>query len=424
MKKLLIITHYFPPRTGIGSVRLGGLVKYLSELGWSPIVLTPTLPGKLSGNYKLVETPASEDIFTKWKKRLGVNPQKGFKKQIGSTTNIDSYTSKIVNRSIEFCKGILAYPDEFRPWYNVACKAATKEILNEHVDVMLSSSSPVTTHLIANTIKKKYGVPWVADLRDLWTQNHYYTYGRMRKTIEKRLELKTLGTTDAMITVSEPLVQKLRFLHEHRQIYCVPNGFDPDDHKKLPLTKDFTITYTGLLYEGKRDPRLVLNIVRNLLDDRLFDASNVHIRFLGPTAPWLKKHVSELRMEEIVSFDCVDRASSIMKQAESQLLLLLNWDDPGEKGVYTGKVFEYLGAKRPILSIGGGEGVVSELLAATNAGISCGSNSKRIKSALLMFYREYTQKGRIAFKGNMKIINQYSHREMARQFSRVLLSVL
>ena len=117
MRKVLIITNFFPPRPGIGSVRLGGLAKYLPEFGWHPIVLTPKLPYKPEGNFTLVETPTFEDTFTKWKRRLGADPQKGFKEQIGSLENIESRKSKITRRIVEYGKGILAYPDFAHNWY-------------------------------------------------------------------------------------------------------------------------------------------------------------------------------------------------------------------------------------------------------------------------------------------------------------------
>jgi len=421
MKKVLIITHYFPPRPGIGSVRLGGLAKYLPEFGWHPIVLTSKLPYKPEGNFTLVETPAFEDNFTKWKRRLGADASRGFKEQIGSLENIESRKFKITRRIIEVGKGILAYPDSSRNWYAAACEYASKIIRENHIDALLSSSSPVTAHLIASTIKRKHRLPWVADLRDLWTQNHYYPYGILRKTIERQLELRTLQEADALVTVSQPLAETLRLLHKQERILSITNGFDPDDHAALPLTREFTITYTGQLYEGKRDPRMLLTAIRELLDIKLIDESRVRIRFFGPKAPWLHIFVKENNMESVVSFESVDRATALKKQAESQILLLLNWDDPNERGVYTGKLFEYLGAKRPIISIGGLDGVVKELLNETNAGIFCGMDRDFIKRTISSYYRQFIQNGSVDFCGNVRAMDKYSHREMAKKFSIILL---
>lgn len=419
MRKVLVITHYFPDRVGMGSVRLGGLVKYLPDFCWHPIVLTSKLASKPDGNFTLIETPAFTDVLTSWKKKLGFNEKRGFKEQIGSLDNIDSNISKITNHLVQLCQGILAYPDFSRNWYSVACDYANKAILEDRIDAVISSSSPVTAHLIANTVKKAHNIPWVADLRDLWTQNHNYPYGSLRKVIERRLELKTLQSAEALVTVSEPWADKLKRLHNHSHVYAITNGFDPDDYKILPLTKEFTITYTGQLYEGKQDPRLFLTVLRELISDGLIDGKKVSVRFFGRKAPWLEKFVSSKSLEDIVSFQLVERKVAVKKQAESQLLLLFHWDDAREKGVYLGKVFEYLGARRPIISIGGKNEVVQDLLNETNAGIFCGSEDS-IKSALLFYYGKFTRDGSVSYGGNPEAIDKYSHKETARKYSQIL----
>lgn len=419
MKKVLIITHYFPPRVGIGSVRLGGLVKYLPKFGWHPIVLTSKLPCKPEGNFTLVETPAFEDTFTKWKRRLGADARRGFKEQMGALANIESRKSKIESRIISLGKGLLAYPDPARNWYAAACEYASKAIRENHISALLSSSSPVTAHLIASTIKRKHRLPWVADLRDLWTQNHYYPYGILRKTIERQLELRTLQEADALVTVSEPLADTLRLLHKQDHILSITNGFDPDDYTALPLTKKFTITYTGQLYEGKRDPRILLTAIRELLDNKRIDESRVRIRFFGPKASWLENFIKDKNLEAVVSFELVDRFTALRKQAESQVLLILNWDDPNEKGVYTGKLFEYLGAKRPIIATSAsssGDNVVKQLLEVTHSGYFV-SSPAAIKSIILDYYKDYETTGSVMYKGKWDQIKSYTHYEMAKKFS-------
>jgi len=405
---------------------LGGLAKYLPEFGWHPIVLTSKLPYKPEGNFTLVETPAFEDTFTKWKRRLGADPQRGFKEQIGSLENIESRKSKIASRFAQFGKGILAYPDFAHSWYTAACEYATIAIQSNQVDVLLSSSHPVTAHLIANTIKKKYALPWVADLRDLWTQNHYYPYGILRKTIERQLELRTLQEADALVTVSEPLAETLRHLHKQEQILSITNGFDPDDYTALPLTKEFTITYTGQLHEGKRDPRALLAVILELIDSKRIDESRVRIRFFGPKASWLENFVKEKNMESVVSFESVDRATALKKQAESQILLLLNWDHPDEKGVYTGKLFEYLGARRPIIATSGsnvGDNVVQRLLKETHSGYFV-SEPDDIKKIILHYYNDYETTGSVMYKGKQGQIEMYTHHEMTKKFSELFETVI
>jgi hypothetical protein len=116
----------------------------------------------------------------------------------------------------------------------------------------------------------------------------------------------------------------------------------------------------------------------------------------------------------------VAKEVALEKQKESHLLLLLDWDDPNEKGVYSGKVFEYLGARRPILTIGGSIGdVVHKLLIETKAGIQA-TNLPTAKKVLAKLYQEYKLKGKVVYNGIEGELNKYSHREMARKFSEIL----
>ena len=92
---------------------------------------------------------------------------------------------------------------------------AAREILRkENIAAVISSSPPVTSHLIGGELKAEHEIPWIADIRDLWSQNHNYRYSPLRRALDRRLELKTLSKADALVTVSEPWAEKLRNLHK------------------------------------------------------------------------------------------------------------------------------------------------------------------------------------------------------------------
>lgn len=327
--------------------------------------------------------------------------------------------NSFILKVMEFIYGILNYPDEHKGWYPFALSAGRKLMENKEIDAILSSSHPMTTHLIARKLRNTFHIPWIADLRDLWTQNHYYQYGPIRKWFERNLEIKTLSYADALVTVSQPLAETLHFLHKTKDVFSIPNGFDPEEIRPVPLTQDFTITYTGRLYDGKRDPSLLFRALQELLRERKVDPNFIKIRFWGSTAYWLEQEIKQYKLEKIAcQYGLLPREDILMKQRESQLLLLLNWNDPREQGVYTGKVFEYLAAKRPIIAIGP-KGVVSQLLRETNAGIHT-SDPDSLKGILLEFYQEFRLTGKIAYCGEEEEINKYSHVEMARKFADVL----
>jgi len=423
-KQVLVITYYFPPRPGVASLRLRGLAKYLPEFGWEPIILTPTLPGDPDTRFRVIQTPYPGDVTARWKRRLGLSADKGFQEQIGIPRALRESKASFTGKVINLAKAILAYPDEQKGWYRFAVSIGHELLKREHFNALLSSSGPATCHLIARKLKEEHKIPWIADLRDLWTQNHYYSYGTLRRLFERRLEIKTLSTADVLVTVSEPLAQKLRLLHRDKSAVAIPNGYDPDEvARSTQLTKEFTITYTGKLYQGKRDPTPLLRAIAELASERKIDLKAVKVRFYEDTPYWLEQEIKRYQLREVVSLHPkVPREVALQKQRESQILLLLNWNDPDEVGVYTGKVFEYLAARRPILAVGGPRGVVTELLEETGAGVHAFGH-EHLKHVLFEFYQQYRAHGYVPYRGCEERIAKYSHREMARRFANVLDSV-
>ena len=435
MKKILIIASLFH-----ASPRIPGLAKYLPEFGWQPIILTPHLGENprsklgrppddfIKSDVRIIETDYSI-AFGFWRKALGLDLNKYAGEDIKTRLNITSENSfyPFLSRIYKIGESIVKYPDAEKGWKAFAVKAGDDLLQKEDIDAMISSSSPVTSHIIANELKNKHKVPWIADLRDLWTQNHSYPYGDIRKFFEQKLELKTLQTADALITVSPIWAEELRTLHRGKKTYTITNGFDPDkiSTEEIDLTSKFTITYTGQIYTGRQDPSKLLAAVRDLLSDGTMNSDRIEVRFYGPWNELLAKEIEEYGLLDIVKqYGIVPREISFEKQRESQILLLLNWEvrweDQREKGWYPLKIFEYLAAQRPILAIGGSsDDVVKELLDETKAGMYSPS-VEDVKSSLRELYSEYKQKDKIDYSGDLEKINKYSYREMARKFAEIL----
>ncbi len=419
MKKVLIIA-YFPP-TPLPSPRIMGLAKYLPEFGWEPVILAASLPQKSDKRFRVIETPY-RDALIFWKRLFRLNPDEdlrgGIKKRFGITAK-KSFMDYLLTLGGE----IINYPDGYRGWKPFAIKAGDELLQQEEVLAMISSSAPITCHLIARELKIRYKIPWVADLRDLWAQNLNYTYGPIRKLFDRRLELKTLSGADAMVTVSQPWADKLSLLHKGKTTYAITNGFDPETVNIPPasLTAKVTITFTGSIYVGKQDTSKFFAALRDLVSGGIINPNEVEVRFYGPEEGWLDKEAEEYGLSAMVKqYGMVPRQVAQEKQRESQLLLLLDWDDPQERGIYSGKVFEYLAARRPILATGGSEdNAVNRLLIETKAGVHAPAVGD-IKNKLEELYWEYKAQGKITFGGNRTKINKYSYREMARKYSEVL----
>jgi glycosyltransferase involved in cell wall biosynthesis len=190
------------------------------------------------------------------------------------------------------------------------------------------------------------------------------------------------------------------------------------------LAAKFTITYTGTIYTGKQDPSKLFTALRDLISGGTIDPKDVEVRFYGYKEGWLAREIEGYGLSGIVKqHGVVPRRIVFGKQKESQLLLLLNWEDPKGKGVYTLKIFEYLAAQRPILATGGsGDDVIKDLLDETKAGMY-GSKVEDIKSILSDLYSEYKLKGKISYNGDRAEINKYSYREMAKKFAEILDSL-
>jgi glycosyltransferase involved in cell wall biosynthesis len=426
MKKVLIIANLFH-----ASPRIPGLAKYLPEFGWQPIILTAPLGGDPESRFgpsddfvksgiRIIETPYSK-VSAFWKGLFGfdkINVEMRVRERL--STKYKKFFSTFIFNAYQ---SIFGYPDADKNWRFIASKKISELLQKKDIDAVISSSSPVTSHLIAKDLKTRHKIPWIADLRDLWSQNHYYPYGPVRKLIDKRLELKTLSTADALVTASQPCAEKLRTLHKGKLTYLITNGFDPEKLNDPPakLTPKFTITYTGTIYTGKQDPSKLFAALRDLVSNKVMDPKDVEVRFYGYKNGWLRKEIKKYGLSDIVK-QCgvAPRQVAFEKQRESQLLLLLNWEDQRERGVYTLKVFEYLAAQRPILATGGtGDDVIKELLDETAAGVY-GSKVGDIRNILSDLYSGYKLEGKIGYNGNRAKINNYSYREMAKKFVEVL----
>lgn len=413
MKKVLIISFFFNNKEEIGSVRLRGLAKYLPEYGWEPTILTIKMDNKSESGFKTVETEYS-DLVANWESKLGLNSENI---KLKSKKNHENFTGFLIKAWLE----LFAYPDPEKNWYKPAVEAGNELLENEHFDAILSSSSPVTCHLIANELKKRYNMPWIADLRDLWSQNPYYNYSFIRNYFEKRLEINNLKNADILTTVSEPLENELRKIHEYKLIYTIYNGFDPTKvNEGELLTRKLTITYTGRLYQGKRDPEILFKALSELISEEKINIKDFSINFYGNVEGWLIEDIKRYDLENSVNiYGLIPKEDVLKRQSQSQILLLLTWYDPKEFGTTTGKLFEYLAAKRPILSIGPSKGVVKNIITSTNSGVHL-SDISEIKDQIQYYYREYLKNRRIEYHGFQRELEKYSQVKMAKKFSKVL----
>ena len=273
----------------------------------------------------------------------------------------------------------LFIPDGRVGWYRSGVKAGIKAIKNDpDIKLVLSSGPPHTVHLIASTIVKKSGLPFVADFRDPWIYIDYYSEIKrsfLTVALDKYLEGKVLRKADA-ITVIGPSCRD-QIVNHHKDIntqktHIIYNGFDPDVYsvREVDPPKDlFILTYIGNLPFNRYTPSFY-QAIAELKDENKIEPKKFQVHFYGNVDAAVRKEISDFNIEDILYFhEFVPHQQAIKAILQSHLLLLLINDTPTKKGIVPGKMFEYLATGRYILGIGPTEGDAVDVFNETACGV-------------------------------------------------------
>lgn len=430
MKRLLVIAnlHHASPR-------IPALLVPLSAFGWEITVVTPSLgddaeamlglPPEFSKKIGVVIAPYRGDIFWLWRKLLrlfGFSNQSSYTEQIKERFGgCGNGRSSLVDWVMRSYQAFFAIPDTEWPWYFPALQATKKLFDAGGYDVVLSSSPFPTVHCVAAELKKRYPVKWVADFRDPWSQSHNYTLPKFRLHIDRWLERRTIARSDLITTVSTGVAEKLAQLHGEK-VVVVRNGYQPiPGIVSIALPDVFTISYTGTIYAGKQDPNKVLAALRHLLASGAIAAERIALNFYGRYDSALQQMIVAHGLEGVaVQQGCLSRAEIRRRQCASHLLLLLQWEDPDEHGIFPLKFYEYLAAGRPILATGeNGSGEIAAILEETKTGTVAVSEAE-ISKSLLGAYQEFLGSGKPKYCGCSDAIARYSFEGCAGQLASCL----
>lgn len=418
MKKVIYIAFNYNHDTGIASKRLRGVSKYLPSFGWQPIVIVPRTSNDTvkMDNVRVIETDY-QDMISRF---MPKSDNTGRKREVSGRDQ----TNKFVSKSLSLAGEIFAYPDSMKYWKEPAVEAASEIIENEKIDAILSTSSPITSHIIAHDLKEKYNIPWVADLRDLWNLNPYINHTFIRRHFEKRLEMKTFKNVDALTTTTELAKETLQGIHPDKKITTVVSGFDPQDFEKTKQTQNsekLTLMYAGSLYSGKRNPSILFDAIRQLISENKIDPDKIIVDFYGDETN-LRELSQKYGITDNVNIHGRITQSEVLKhQMNSDVLLLISWMNESEKMFIPGKVYDCIGCRKPILSIGYKEGSLKDLIDKTNIGYHV-SNVEDCKKAIYDYYTKYN-KNELKYTGN-EFAQDYSLRNTAKNFSKILEEVI
>ena len=392
MKKVLIITYYWPPAGGAGVQRWLKFCKYLVQMGIQPVVLTvdpeyATYPQKDASLLKEI----SDDIIvcrTKSFELYSVYKTVSSNKEVpfGGFANTGKVSLK--EKILRFARGNFFIPDPRRGWNKYAFKEAHNLITRYNIDTVITTSPPHSTQLIGLKLKEKLKINWIADLRDPWTDIYYFKQlypTRLVTSINKNLEKKVLKNADKVITVSQEL--KRLFLRKTElqtdKISVIPNGFDLSDFENIEKsinTNYFYISYVGTISEEYNSKALIeglKNIANEVLD-------KIRLRFVGKVNQKTLNDFEKAGLGKIIELhDYVPHQKAIEFMISSRMLLLIIPDVKNNEGILTGKLFEYIACGRPVLFIGPENGDAAEIINETNRGIVCGYNDdKKITLAI------------------------------------------
>jgi glycosyltransferase involved in cell wall biosynthesis len=340
--RILIISFFFPPDNTIGALRVGKTAKFLRKFGHEVKVITAQDQGPKP--MLDLEIPAEDVIYTDWDRTDELLNSKH-----GKATKLYRRMKLARTHGLHFM-----LPCGMVGWYSYALDAAHNLSLTWKPDVIFASLQPPTSLFIAHKLSQTYSIPWVAEFRDLWAHNHVAinTLPKWQMVITEQLEKYFLSSASGIVTVSEPLAEVLR-QDFSQPISVVLNGFDPEDYlpECVPPLYDgmIHIVYTGSLYSNYDLPTL-FNAVSRL--GPLAEKLRIHFYEHGDNE-YLKALIAKYQMECFVKvMGQVPYKQSVKAQMEADVLLLFTWNDPNMRGIYTGKVFEYIGARRPILAVG------------------------------------------------------------------------
>ena len=393
-----MISCAFPPIGGPGVQRSAKFAKYLPRFGWLPTVwATDHLPGLPEDPSLLADLPPEVAIH-----RLPCRGRHSVRRHLAALARGRSLTARWARAAEWRLAGRSAQAttvDEYAPWTRASMSPLCR-LTEQGIAAVYSTFSPPANHLLALALKRRYRLPWIADFRDLWTDDpRYHVESSKCRTAHRRAEQEILEAADVVIGVTESQAEILsRHVPAQRSKFvAITNGFDPDDFNRLdePPREDhrFILAHVGRLDHWRTGDGFFAGLCK--LVDRLDkDHARVTLRVVGHATP---DTLSMLRRTGInhTFRGYVPHAEAIreMKSADA-LLLLVGHSHPCDETILTAKIFEYLAAERPILFVGPPQSEPARLIRKCGAGLSVTPDAEAIAGALDELYGAW-RRGRL-----------------------------
>lgn len=422
--KALIVTYYWPPSGGSGVQRWLKFIKYLQDFDIEPVVYIPE-----NAQYPIKDISLEKDI----PKNIEI-----LKQPIWEPNNVLSLFKKegkqsagFLNPNPSFFGSILQkiranyfIPDARKFWVKPSVKFLKNYLSKNNIDVVITTGPPHSLHLIGLQLKKAIGVKWISDFRDPWTDIDYFhqlPLSKNAKAKHHQQEQEVLLNSDAVLVVGNTM--KENYKKFSKNIHVITNGFDSniDEVKETVLDKKFSITHIGMM-NADRNPLVLWKVLSNLCEENKEFEQDLEIKLIGKVAEKIDESIKKHQLENILKINYLPHNEVKKHQQKSQVLLLAINNVPSAKGILTGKIFEYLQAKRPILAIGPENGDLAEILNLTKAGVVVDfENVGKLKATILKLYADY-KKGMLIV--NSKNIEQYHRKKITQQLAIIIKDVV
>ena len=432
MKRVLIISYYWPPTGGSGVQRWVKFAKYLPAEGWQPVIYTPENPEQLAVDASLeAEVPAEAEVI----RRRIVEPYEMYKKLLRKSGHskeavevnpVNAQNKSFLQKVAMWIRGNFFRPDPRCLWIRPSVKFL-KEYLKEHpVDLIVSTGPPQSMHLIGRLLAKETGLPWIADFRDPWTKIFYFKHLQMtHATVKwhKKMEKKVLDDATVVVAVS-PLVQQEFQAMTQTPVELITNGFDECDFTATKNTeanggpdREFVITHTGL-FAADGNPTVLWDVLAEKCSKDESFKKLMKIKLVGKTDEQILKSIEDAGLSEnLEDMGYQPHAVAVEQQRKASLLILPLRKEPEYKAVLPGKLFEYLASWRPVLGIGQTDGAMSMILNNTKTGFVLNWDDKMsIEKYIDICWKDHLN-GRLSVED--ADISQFTRRNLTRRMAQL-----
>ena len=328
------------------SPRIPEIMKNLGRHGWDSVVITSTK----------YDIPGIDQIITNSKntqsqvlKFIRLDKPGGF--QGGIQIRFPFLKPNLVKRLSKYGRSFISFPDEYRGWSRDIDRLIKQFTDLSDFQVIVSSSSPISAHFAARKISKKHNIPWIADFRDLWSDNHNYSFTKTRKFIDSMVEKKLIGDANAIVTVNEDWAARLRIRYPQK-IFSIENAAT-FSHRPT-VTKNsriFRIVSTGPIYPGKHNLKMLL--------DSIHAAGNkiskpIQLDLYGPLSAENIEMINDYQALgcRVSYFGQISREECWEQQCQADLLVLFSWmTNTSSAGHIPLRTYEYLASGNPVISL-------------------------------------------------------------------------